>query len=175
MTANTPDTDAPADRQSPGNIYRFYRNKQAIGVAVVAGYFEMIEAAMDTELMLPEGTAEERIRRFLVTGIGHLVREIEQIPKIVEMADFMCENEDGRAVLNAHIDWKRRLIAREIEKGIATGELSPCEPERTAATVLGALKVFFIPMTLMHWRDRSTILPELNDILDLLFCGLRAR
>ena len=84
---------------SPGNLYRYFRNKQAIGLAVIASYFEMKQTAMETELMLPGGTAQERIRRFLVTGVGHLAREVEQHPKIVELAEFMCENDEGLAVL----------------------------------------------------------------------------
>ena len=56
---------------SPGNLYRYYRNKQAIGLAVIASFFEMNETAMETELILPGGSTEDRVTRFVVTGIGH--------------------------------------------------------------------------------------------------------
>ncbi len=160
---------------SPGNLYRYFRNKQAIGLAVLRAHFEMQQAAMDTELMFPEGTAEDRIRRCLSVGIGHMAQQVEQYPKIVELADFMCENEEGLELLSSHIAYKRLKIAAEIEKGIATGELQSCEPEKTAATILTGLKVFFIPMTLIRWQDRSTILPEMHRVLDLMFRGMRAR
>ena len=41
--------------------------------------------------------------------------------------------------------------------------------------MLNSLRVFFMPMTLIRWRDRSTILPELEEILELMFRGLNAR
>ena len=160
---------------SPGNLYRYYRNKQAIGLAVIETYFAMVETSMETELMLPGGTAEDRIKRFLEAGIRHMVDELERSPKIVELAEFLCEDEQGIEVLQAHIDWKRRRLAREIEAGIARGELAPCAAEKTAGILLNAIKVFFIPMSLVRWRDRTTILPELREILDMMFRGLLAR
>ena len=160
---------------SPGNLYRYYRNKQAIGLAVIESFFEMKQTEMDTVLMLPVGTTEERIRRFLVSGTVCMKREIEQTPKIVELAEFLMEDEQGLELLGAHIAWKRGRLKAEIEKGIAAGELAPCDAEHTAATMLNGLKVFFMPTTLIRWRDRSTIIPELEDILDLMFRGLRSR
>jgi len=160
---------------SPGNLYRYYRNKQAIGLAVCERYFAMEQAGIETGLMLPGGTAEDRIRSFLVTGVSYLAREVEQHSKIVELAEFMCENEEGLEILARHIAWKRTRLAREIASGIADRQLAPCDPVKTAATMLNSLKMFFMPMTLIRWRDRSTILPELNDTLDLMFSGLRAR
>ena len=41
--------------------------------------------------------------------------------------------------------------------------------------MLNSLKIFFMPMTLIRWRDRTTILPEAEEILGLMFRGLKAR
>jgi AcrR family transcriptional regulator len=159
---------------SPGNLYRYYRNKQAIGLAAVQQYFEQAEAVMETELLIPDGSAEERIRRFLTSGIRHIVEELQRNPKIVELAEFLCEDEQGVELLAVHIAWKRGRLVRELEQGIAAGAIRTCETEHTAATILNALKVFWMPMTLARWRDPSTIMPELEDLLDLLFRGLRS-
>ena len=158
---------------SPGNLYRYYRNKQAIGLAAVQQYFDAAEAAMETELLLSEGDAEDRIRRFLTTGIRHIVDELRRNPKMVELAEFLCEDEQGLKILDAHISWKRELMARELQKGMSDGVLAPRDPERTASTVLNGLKMFWMPMTLARWRDPSTIMPELEELLDLMFRGLR--
>ena len=130
---------------------------------------------MGTELMLPEGTAEDRIKRFIVAGTALMAREVECTPKIVELAEFLMEDEQGLELLGRHIAYNRSQIAREIEKGIASGDLQPCDAEHTAATMLTSLKIFFMPTTLIRWRDRSTIIPELKDVLDLMFRGMRAR
>ena len=160
---------------SPGNLYRYYKNKQAIGVAVVEVYFQSVEAAMGTPLLFPEGTAEQRIRNFLEAGIKHLVDEIQVHPKIVELADFLCNDEEGLKLLEAHIGWKCARLAEEISKGIEKGELEPCHIEAAARTPCLSLKAFWMPMTLAQWRDPDTIMPEMRSILDLMFRGLRKR
>lgn len=160
---------------SPGNIYRYFRNKQAIGLAVVQSYFEAEHTIMETELLLGGGSAEERIRRFILAGVGQLAQELEIHPKIVELADFICSDEEGMAALQAHIAWKRGKLAAELKRGMEAGEIAPFDPEQLAATVLNTIKIYFMPMTLTLWRDPATILPELEDSLDLIFRGLRAR
>ncbi|MGZ0189365.1 MAG: TetR/AcrR family transcriptional regulator [Alphaproteobacteria bacterium] len=160
---------------SPGNLYRFYKNKHAIGIAVVAAYFAMVEVEMDLALKAaPADNAEARICAFIETGIAQLAEELERNPKIVELAEFVCEDEGGMEILHAHISWKRARVAREIEAGVAEGILKAEDPEALAATLLNALKAFWMPMTLAQWQDRTTILPELRAILDLVFVGLRA-
>lgn len=160
---------------SPGNLYRYFRNKQAIGLAVIGLYFEIAEKAMAAELNVPGGSPGERIRRFLTTKVGHLATDVERTPKIVELADWLCQSQEGNALLRAHIDWVRGKVAAELVSGIESGLFEPCEPDPTAATFLNALKVFFMPTTLAYWQDPTTILPEMNGVIDLLFRGLYAR
>ena len=160
---------------SPGNLYRYFKNKQAIGVAVVSAHFDDVQAAIETVERKEGGSAEERIRGWIETGVNEGVCQVNEHPKIVELAEFLVEDEDGWALLQEHIRWKREHLAGEIQKGIDAGELEPCKPEETAAVMLNALKVFWMPMTLAKWKDKSTILPELHATLDLFFRGLRKR
>jgi AcrR family transcriptional regulator len=160
---------------SPGNLYRYFRNKQAIGLAAVRNHFEATEAEMDTILRTTDGTHETRVRTFIATAISHIAEETRTTPKIIELAEFLCNDEDGLKLLDEHIAWKRTRLAQEIDQGVATGEFAPCEPEATAAAILNAFKAFWMPMTLARWRDPETILPEMAAILDLIFAGLRAR
>lgn len=159
---------------SPGNLYRYYRNKQAIGLAVVRAYFDLVEAAMDMALIAADDAPAARVKAFLETGVGHLVDEMERNPKIVELAEFLCDDDEGWALLTEHIRWKRRRIVRELEAGAAAGAFAFDDAEATAAAILNALKAFWMPMTLAGWRDRSTIMPEMRAIVDLLLLGLRA-
>lgn len=158
---------------SPGNLYRYYRNKQAIGLASVAQYFQQVEAAMLATLADRSDPAEARIRAALRTCVEHLVVEFERNPKLVELAEFLCGDDEGLKILDAHVAVKRQTIAAEIRLGIQDGSLKACDPETTAATILMALKAFWTPMTLVLWRDQSTVLPDLEAILDLMFDGLR--
>lgn len=159
---------------SPGNLYRYFRNKQAIGLAVVAKFFEMSEAAMEAGLILPPGTPEARIRVLVRTGVGHLVAEMRENPNIVELADFLCSEPEGIALLQQHLAWKRERIAREIARGIAEGGLRDTDPQAAATALLIATKAFWMPHVLAQWKDPDTILPELDTVLGLIFNGLRS-
>ncbi|MEM7422615.1 MAG: TetR/AcrR family transcriptional regulator [Pseudomonadota bacterium] len=160
---------------SAGNLYRYFRNKQAIGLACVEQHFQSEQSILLALEESPGGAPEDRIRNWLVSAVKHMVAECEQHPKIVELAEFLMEDDDGWALLQDHIQWKRRHLALEIRRGIEAGALAPCDAEETAKAVLMALKAFWMPITLARWRDRSTIMPELNAILDLIMRGLRAR
>lgn len=160
---------------SPGNLYRYFRNKQAIGLAAVRQYFDEAEAAMAGALAsCPNATAEERLRTHLTTGISHILNEMQRNPKMLELAEFLCEDEAGLELLQQHIAWRRARTVAEIDRGMASGEFAPCDAGATAAAMGNALKVFWMPMTLARWHDPSTIMPELHAVLDLIFCGLRA-
>jgi len=166
---------AERSNMSPGNIYRYFKNKQAIGIAAVESYFEMTQTAMDTVLMMPEGTPEDRIRRFIETGVTHLKDELARNPKMVELAEFICGDEEGLEVLGAHIMWRRTRLIAELRKGIETGVFHQNDPEQTAIALLNAVKVFLMPMALVQWRDPETIIPELNMVFDLVFRGIETR
>jgi len=160
---------------SPGNLYRYFRNKQDIGRAVVTGFFRATEADMQTVLMLPGGSAEARIRAFVQKGVEHLVREMEENPRIVELAEFICTDSEGRVDLDAHIDWRRDRLAEEIARGQASGEFAPGDPVVLAETIQLSVKCFWVPMMLAYVDDRASVPARLERILDLVFSGLRAR
>ena len=76
-------------------------------------------------------------------------------------------------MLGRHIAWKRERVARELSRGMEEGAISHADAEKTAGVVLNALKAFWNPTTLALWRDRTTVVPELEEILELMFRGLR--
>lgn len=160
---------------SPANLYRYFRNKQAIGLAVVDQHFQQSRAAIEGSLVLPGGTAEERVRAIVRTGVGHMVDELVENPKIIELAEFLCSIEEGLALLSDHIGWRRRAIAKELAEGMASGEIRQADPERLGEALLLATKVFWMPFSLVRWNDLSTVPDELEMVLDLVFEGLRTR
>lgn len=164
---------------SPGNLYRYFENKKAIGLAVCDAYFRMAEAGMQTALMTAEGGAEARIRAFIAEGVANLVREMRQNPKLVELAEIVCEGtEDGELVvsqeLSDHFDWRVARLTEEVEKGAAAGELALLgDGERTARALMAATKGFWVPFMLAK-IDLDTVPQKLDDVLELTFRGLRA-
>lgn len=160
---------------SPGNLYRYYRNKADIGCAVVAGFFRMAEAEMETALMLPKGTSEDRLRRMILADFRHLIREMRENPKLVELADLICSDEAGVPILREHLDWREARITAEVARGIASGEFAQGDPGAMARGLANAVKAYQIPTIVAAMLRDTDVEARLGEVLDLVFSGLRAR
>lgn len=158
---------------SSANLYRYFRNKQAIGLAVVERHFRAEEAAAREAMAAAPADPEARIRALIRAVVGHTVAAMEENPKLIELAEFVCDDEEGWALLEAHIRWRRARIREEIEAGNAAGTFAVADPERGAIALQHAVKAFNMPFALARWRDKSTVLPELEGVLDLVFTGIR--
>lgn len=157
---------------SPGNLYRYYRNKHAIGIAVVEAFFRQAEAGMAAALT---GLAdpEQRIRALLSSGVAGIVAEMARTPKIMELVEFITDEADAYAVLKGHIGWKRDRIIADLHAGMAAGLFSAGDAHQTAVNIMHATKAFQMPQSLAAWKEPETILPELAGVLDLVFQGVR--
>ena len=118
---------------------------------------------------------EGRIRKFLEVGIGHLVREMEANPKIVELAEFLCNDAEGNEILARHIAWRKDRLAREIARGIECGDFASGDPAMLANALHAAIKPFITPMMVAHRPVEPPVMVELHQVLDLMFNGLVAR
>lgn len=164
-----------ADRakMSPGNLYRYFRNKQAIGLAVVKLHFQQTEAAIEAMLMNAEDP-ETKIRMLLVTGCRLIVGEMARNPKIMELVEWLIEEDEAWAALKEHIDWKRAKMEEQLKAGIDAGIFADRPVYETAVNIMHATKAFQTPHGLNGWRQKDTILPELEGVLNLVFSGVRA-
>jgi AcrR family transcriptional regulator len=159
---------------SPANLYRYYRNKQAIGVAVVEAFFRQAEQAILAALTGIDDP-EARIRAIMRTFVQLLLGEMNRNPRIMELVDFIMASDEAWATLKAHIDWKRDRIEAELKRGVAAGQFADRPTRETAVNLMHAAKAFQIPQSLAHWREPETIMPELEGVLDIVFQGVRAR
>ncbi len=159
-------------KMSPGNLYRYYRNKQAIGLAVVEAFFRQSEAAMEAA-MIGIDDPETRIRAMISAGVRALVGEMALNPKLMELVDFLMAEDEAWAELQVHIGWKRDHVKAELERGMKSGQFREMELHASAVNLMHATKAFQIPQSLMSWREPETILPELDGVLDLVFAGVR--
>ena len=160
-------------KMSSGNLYRYYRNKQAIGIAVLDAFFRQSEAGMEAALFNMEDP-EVRIRALISTGVRLLVGEMARNPKIMELVEFLLQEDEAWSKLQDHISWKRDHVMAELERGMESGQFAKMELRPTAVNLMHATKAFQMPQSLTAWREPETILPELDGVLDLVFSGLRS-
>lgn len=163
---------AKACAMSAGNLYRYFRNKQAIGLAVVKRHFDR-ERALMAEAAAAPGSAEARIRRVIGAVSDNTVSEMQVNPKLIETAEMLCGEADGLRLLDAYIADKRAVIAGLMREGAESGELAPGDPVEAARLINLATLTFCMPFSLAHYRDLATVPAEREAVLDLCFQGLR--
>lgn len=161
-------------KMSPGNLYRYYRNKQAIGVAVVEQFFRMSEAAIEAAIVSSD-EPEKRLRLLFITGGQLIVGEMARSPKIMELVEFMTTDDAAYAPLQAHIQWKRNWVETELRRGIDQKLFRELPVYETAVNIMLATKAFQMPQSLSAWRDPETILPEFEGVLDLIMDAIKRR
>ena len=161
-------------KMSPGNLYRYFRNKQAIGLAVVEMFFRQSEAAMEVALTQVE-EPETKIRMLLTTGCRLIVGEMARNPKLMELVEWLTEEDAAWAALHVHIAWKRERMEEQLAAGIDAGVFVDAPIYETAVNLMHATKAFQMPQSLAAWREPETILPELEGVLDLVFAGIKAK
>ncbi|MEM6679297.1 MAG: TetR/AcrR family transcriptional regulator [Pseudomonadota bacterium] len=157
---------------SPGNLYRYYRNKQAIGRSVVGQYFRMAEARMARAVEVPDRSPAACIRAMIQDGVGHLIGEMRENPRIVELAIFICSDPEGVVELNHHITWKERALAQEIARGMEIGDFAPGDPDALGRAMIAATRAFWMPMALAHMAEPAKTPMAIDQVLDLLLAGM---
>lgn len=157
---------------SPGNLYRYFRNKQAIGHAVIRCYFEEDEARVTPILSAPDLEPEQRLRALLTESIMHTVDHLRVSPKIVELAEMICETQEGVAMVQEHVGERRRRLAAVIAEGIERGVFRVADPLVAAQAVQMGTKFFHVPFAIAR-HGLDNVEEDLRITLDLLCAGLR--
>ncbi|MBY8975456.1 TetR/AcrR family transcriptional regulator [Rhodobacteraceae bacterium NNCM2] len=164
---------AQACSMSTGNIYRFFRNKQAIGLAVVEHYFDEQTGKMLRVRHNETGSAEERLRETILIGVAHLVETMEANPRVFEMAEFVCTDPEGAALVESHRAFMRDIFVSLIAEGVQEGEFTSPAPHHDGWTLLLATTAFWMPQALIAWHRHDAILSDLQDVLGMLIGGLK--
>lgn len=162
---------AQACDMSAGNLYRYFRNKQAIGHAVVARFFAR-EDVLIADVLEAGGTAEHRVRATVTAAVMHTVESLRRAPKIVELAEMICETEEGMAMVGAHVEVVHARMTALVEEGVANGEFAVTDADRAARAVQMGTKYFVVPFSIAR-HGLDNVEEDLELTLDLLCAGLR--
>lgn len=163
---------AKAVSMSPGNLYRYFRNKQAIGEAVVEDWMEAEQHAIAAAILNPDLDWRGRVERIVLFSIDNLIRQFRQTPKMVELSDMICEGNSG--ILLQHLEWKRVMIQAQLNDGVRDGALKLTHDATydAAGTVLDAVRAFLMPKALEQ-TDLDSAPQRVNAILGFLLDGMK--
>lgn len=163
---------AAACRMSPGNLYRHYRNKQAIGRAVVDEFVEEHAAAMAAALAAAAPSVEARLRALVTANVMYVVRKLSEAPRLIDLAEMIFETEEGRELVRRLTDEHERAMLELIEAGVAAGEFRAPDPASAARGLLLSVRYFSTPINLVR-HGLDAVADDLEVTLDLVCAGLR--
>ena len=157
---------------SAGNLYRYFRNKQAIGLAVVKEYFEQEQVCTSAVYADRSIGTEARLRALVTAGVTHTVDHLRKYPKIIELAEMICETEEGQQLIRSHVQQRQAVYSSIIREGMEAGEFRVTNPDTAARAVQMGTKFFNVPFAIArHGLDQ--VEEDLALTLDLLCAGLR--
>jgi len=161
---------AKACNMSPGNLYRHFRNKQAIGEEAVREYLANEEAQMALIVADQSLSFEARFRKFFHHSVNSIVTELRSNPKMVELAAMVTQGNSG--IFAQHVTWKQQQVTTILSAGIETGEIAG-DPAKISFVLYDITKSFVTPSALIQ-MDYDTIPVRLDAVLDLALKGMRA-
>lgn len=156
---------------SSGNLYRYFRNKQAIGEEVVRWYLSESEAAVLAAIDAPGLDHEQKLRAVFHVGIGRLIEELRLNRRLVDLAEMIFDGESG--ILRAHLDWKLGLFERLAREGVDCGAWHVTDTNAAAETLLDSTRGFWMPFALAQ-LDLDCVPARLDAVLDVIFAGYRS-
>lgn len=169
---------AAAVGMSPANLYRHFRNKRAIGQAVIEAYVleEAAESRAAREREHP--SHEARLRAVITATTTFITQHLRQAPRLVELAAMLYESEEGLALIERQLGLMLTQYEELLTAGFETGEfvLPPGieAPADAARALHHAVSYFHSPDDIArHGLDR--VERDLEITLDLVFAGFRAR
>ncbi|MCI0709799.1 MAG: TetR/AcrR family transcriptional regulator [Chloroflexi bacterium] len=124
---------------SKGSLYRYFKNKKQLFLAILGWLSEPWEDEMQNALAQLD-TASDKLR-FVVT---HMVAVTGQ-PDMKELASVMLDfysamrfDEDVNESLRFHLDYWFDLFARIVEEGIASGEFRDIDARQAGIAIMAS-------------------------------------
>jgi len=155
---------------SVGNLYRHFKNKEAIIVACMEQHLQQrLDAGIAAAALEQDALKALRIflQRRLEIGHAHFVdtRHLFDLMAII--------NQRHLDILIIHENRVVMAIAALLEQGVAQRLFSCADPQQTAYDIYQATMRYNHPISLKN-NQLDTLVSDLNHLVDLFYQGLRA-
>lgn len=165
---------AQAVGMSPANLYRHFRNKRAIGQAVIEAYVAEERREVAEALAAAGPSAEARLRAHVTATTMFTIRHVRKAPKLVELAEMIFSDEDGLSFVDAYLRGELDAMAGLIADGVARGEFAPIADVSAAARATHlSVRYFQAPYAITR-HGLDDVEADLELSLNLTLAGLRA-
>lgn len=159
---------------SAANLYRYFENKEDIGVYIVEQCMEQKERLFRDILHNSALNAAEMLEKIIVEELRYLYNEFDKKPKIIELVQFISENRID--VVDSHVQRKKALIAEIMAKGNGSGEFNIYDIVTTADTFMTAtMRFWVVPLFFIFKEPLGKVEPKAINLVRDLINGLKKR
>ncbi|WP_329107933.1 TetR family transcriptional regulator [Micromonospora sp. NBC_01699] len=156
---------------SHGSVYRHFASKAALREAVAERWLDRAHAPLPA-LTTADLPAPQRLRAWLTTLAAEKRGKALDDPEL--FATYMVLVGEASTVVAAHVEDLVRQLAVIIGDGVADGDFTVADVDRTARAVLAATARWHHPAHAAEWGEPG-IAEALEAVCDLLLDGLRTR
>lgn len=150
---------------SVGGVYLYFKNKEELYKNLVNDWRRDIGSKSETAVANAE-SASEALSNFLKMHLGNALKHREFILLHFREHGFAFGVKEKRKFFRSQID----LVARIIQRGIASGEFRKCDAGNMATMVMGSLRGILLSLAL---DDNVHVTPEI--LKEFMLRGLVAR
>lgn len=156
---------------SAANLYRYFENKEEIGVAVVEQCMNEKEKLFRNVVQMTGLSAGETLEKFVIEELNYLCCQISEKSKISELVQFIGAHRMD--IVDAHCGKKKALIAEIMAKGNASGEFEIADIVAAAETFMTAtMRFWMLPLFFMFNEPAEKVKEQARNVVSLLVKGL---
>lgn len=157
---------------SAANLYRFFKNKEDIGMALACQCLGQKEQRLRAVLERTDLSAAQRLQNFAMELFYYTYEQFHDLPRINELVDTIMK--DYSSVVAQHKDMARSLLAKILTEGNQSGEFNVPNPTMTAETIMAATTIFCVPY-FITWHTKQEFETLVRDMIETFIRGLAKR
>ncbi len=154
---------------SVGNLYRYYENKNQIGIDCCLGCFAEKKALLREVLSRPNLTAGQRLEVFVLETLHYLYGQFSEQPRLFELVIFIST--ERKDLVGKHLKELQSLLTEILSEGNKTGEFDVPDVLTTSEMILAATMKFTAPH-FMSLFPLEQLEQEAKGVVQLLIRGL---
>lgn len=157
---------------SAANLYRFFKNKEDIGMALACQCLGQKEQRLRAVLERSDLNAAQRLQNFVLELFHYTYEQFHDLPRINELVDTIMK--DYGSVVAQHKDMARSLLAEILADGNQRGEFNVPNPTMTAETIMAATTIFCVPY-FITWHTKQEFEALAKNMVETIVHGLAKR
>ncbi len=156
---------------SHGSVYRHFASKADLRAAVVQRWLDASLAPLES-IASGNGSATKRLRAWLDQLVAIKRQRAAADPEL--FAAYFALAREADAVVRQHMDELRAQVVGIVADGVAQGELTSDDYDRSAQSILDATVKFQNPAHAASWKDPN-IDTAYDAVWQLILRGLAAK